>query len=54
MRNVIGSAVIFGITQGLIFAIYAAGFRFGVFLVVSDPSKVYHASYEDIFRYMQL
>ena len=49
-RSVLGQAVIFGIAQGSIFYMYAAGFSLGAFIVISDESKVYHATYDDIFR----
>ena len=50
IRHVLGQAVIFGIAQGTIFYMYAAGFSLGAVLVVSDPSKPYHATYDELFR----
>ena len=46
------TAVIFAIAQGSIFFIFAGGFSMGAFIVQSDPSEVYYADYDNIFRYV--
>ena len=50
MKGVFIQAFIYAVAQASIFYIYSAGFSFGAFLVISDPSKVYHISYESVFR----
>ena len=48
------TAIVFAIAQGSIFFIYAGGFSMGAFIVQSDPSEVYYAEYDDIFRYVTI
>ena len=45
------TAVVFGVAQASIFFIYGAGYSMGAFIVRSDPSEVYYADYDNIFRY---
>ena len=51
MKGVFLNALIYAISQGLVYYVYAAGFSLGAYLVISDPSTIYHASYQEVFRY---
>ena len=51
MKGVFSNALIYAISQGLVYYVYAAGFSLGAYLVISDPSTIYHASYQEVFRY---
>ena len=52
MKSVFTQATIFALAQSSIFYVYSAGFSVGAFQVISDSSSVYHADYEEIFRYI--
>ena len=50
MKSVVTQAVVFAVAQAMVFYIYPAGLRLGAFQIASDPSSVYHAKYEEVFR----
>ena len=52
IKSVFTQATIFALAQSSIFYVYSAGFSVGAFQVISDSSSVYHADYEEIFRYI--
>ena len=50
MKGVFFHALIYAISQGSGYYIYAAGFSLGAYLVISDPLTIYHASYQEVLR----
>ena len=50
LKSVFGQAAVLALAQGAIFYIYSAGYYMGAFQVTRDPTVVYHASYDQVFR----
>ena len=50
LKNVFGQSVVFAFAQALVYYFYAAAVYLGAFIIISDTSAPYHATYDEVVR----